>query len=115
MQRRSEADPEVDLCARFLSPFVGWVSLTGSLQMKGVGGCIFRKRGSSGSRPDRKNLMLIAEAVKGKGTHRHTHTHSDHALDTNSHFIATPLSQKFLKFELHHNNSDVCLCYRAAR
>lgn len=71
----------------------------------------FRKEGSTGSRLDRKHLMLIAEAVKGNV---HTHTHSAHALDTTSQFIATPTIEYFLKFEPFGINSDLCLSHRAA-
>lgn len=66
----AETDWGGSLLADFVSPFVGSVSLTGSLQMD-WGGVHFRKEGSSGSRLDRKHLMLIAEAVKGNV---HTHT-----------------------------------------
>lgn len=71
-QSHMQRQTEVDLCslilfllllARFLYPVLcKWI---------GKGGVHFRKEGSSGSRLDRKHLMLIAEAVKGNV---HTHT-----------------------------------------
>lgn len=67
----AETDWGGSLLADFVSPFVGSVSLTGSLQMDGGGGVRCRKEGFSGSRLDWKHLMLIAEAVKGN-----VHTHS---------------------------------------